>query len=53
MFAVGPLVTLSSLITGFLFGKLTRADLLSGALVSSVQIADNKTLPLHFFLQLG
>jgi len=39
MLAPGALVILSPLIAGFLFGKLTCAGLLSGALVSSVQLA--------------
>merc|ERR1712012_956952 len=39
MLAPGALVILSPLAAGFLFGKLTCAGLLSGALVSSVQLA--------------
>merc|ERR1712211_154094 len=39
MLAPGALVILSPLIAGFLFGKLTCAGLLSGALVSSIQLA--------------
>merc|ERR1712018_766719 len=39
MLAPGALVILSPLVAGFLFGKLTCAGLLSGALVSSVQLA--------------
>jgi len=39
MLAPGALVILSLFIAGFLFGKLTCAGLLSGALVSSVQLA--------------